>query len=205
MSLILLLALAAPAPPERTPAPPPPPDLEPLAARLLSMDPPPAALPLPSDGLLTAVRRVALRWEILDERERRYILVCNQDFQYDVKLLHRRYLELADAPPLYDCMRFPDRNLVNDLLTFNRAYKAHLEGRQEIELCNAWQLRQMILETDALYAAYDLVRDAKADYYYVTVRRQALKKLKALIGDQAFYSGQLPPHVPVWRFTRIDD
>ena len=34
--------------------------------------------------------------------------------------------------------------------------------------------------------------------------QEALKKLKDAIGDQAYYSGCLPPHVPVWRFGRID-
>ena len=62
----------------------------------------------------------------------------------------------------------------------------------------------MLLEADRLYQIWDLVRDNRCDYYYVTVRRQALKKLKEMIGDQAYYSGQLPPHVPVWQFARID-
>jgi hypothetical protein len=35
----------------------------------------------------------------------------------------------------------------------------------------------------------------------VTVRRQALKKLKEMIGDDAYTLGELPPYVPVWRFT----
>ena len=48
-------------------------------------------------------------------------------------------------------------------------------------------------------------RHAACEYYYVTVRRQALKKLKEMIGDQAYYSGSLPPHVPVWRFARGDN
>ena len=46
------------------------------------------------------------------------------------------------------------------------------------------------------------VRDARSEYYYVTVRRQALVLLRHLAGNHAFYSGQLPPHVPIWRFSR---
>jgi hypothetical protein len=38
----------------------------------------------------------------------------------------------------------------------------------------------------------------------VTVRRQALKKLRETVGEDAYWSGCLPPHVPVWRFARID-
>jgi hypothetical protein len=35
------------------------------------------------------------------------------------------------------------------------------------------------------------------------VRRQALKQLRTLIGAEAYYTGQLPPHVPLWRFEEI--
>ena len=90
------------------------------------------------------------------------------------------------------------------MLAFNRAYRQHLDNRQAMELSNAWELHEMLVEADRLYQIWDLVRDTRCDYYYVTVRRQALKKLKELIGDQAYYSGCLPPHVPVWRFDRID-
>ena len=133
-----------------------------------------------------------------------YVLTRGEDFPSDLKLLRRRYADLCDAPPLYDCMRFPDRSLVNDMLAFNRAYRQHLDNRQSMELSNAWELHEMLLEADRLYQIWDLVRDTRCDYYYVTVRRQALKKLKEMIGDQAYYSGSLPPHVPVWQFARID-
>ena len=86
-------------------------------------------------------------------------------------------------------MSFPDRTLINDMLAFNRAYRQHLDNRQAMELSNAWELHEMLLEADRLYQIWDLVRDTRCDYYYVTVRRQALKKLKELIGDQAYYSG----------------
>ena len=36
------------------------------------------------------------------------------------------------------------------------------------------------------------------------LRRGALKKLREAVGDEAYYSGHLPPHVPVWRFAQID-
>jgi len=38
----------------------------------------------------------------------------------------------------------------------------------------------------------------------VTVRRGALKKLQDMVGSEAYFSGKLPPHVPVWRFQRIE-
>jgi hypothetical protein len=101
-------------------------------------------------------------------------------------------------------MRFPDRALINDLLSFNRSYRQHLDSRQSIEKTYWWELHEAVQEADRLYQLWDTVRDARCDYYYVTVRRQALKKVRETVGAQAYYSGCLPPHVPVWRFTRID-
>ena len=150
------------------------------------------------------MQAVALHWEILDRRELRYVLTRSEDFTDDLKLLRKRHADLADAPPLHDCMRFPDRTLINDLLAFNRAYRQHLDSQQALEVTYWWEYHEMLQEADRLYQVWDTVRDARCDYYYVTVRRQALKKLRDNVGDQAYFSGCLPPHVPIWRFSHID-
>jgi hypothetical protein len=151
-----------------------------------------------------AVQKLALKWEILDPREVRYVLARPEDFAADLKLLQRRYHELAHAPPVADCQRFPDRAVVSDLLAFNRAYRQNMDARQAVELVHWWEFREAVQEADRLYQIWDNVRDARCDYYYVTVRRHALQKLRDAIGPEAYYAGTLPPHVPVWRFQRID-
>jgi hypothetical protein len=154
--------------------------------------------------LRAALQELAVDWEILDPREVRYVLAREEDFESDLNLLRRRYQELNDAPPLNDCLRFPDRATINDLLSFNRAYRQHIDVRQPAEPARYWELRTALQETDELYLVWDTARDARCDYYYVTVRRQALKKLRDLIGMDAYYSGQMPPYVPLWRFQKID-
>ncbi|HEX5269656.1 MAG TPA: hypothetical protein VFW33_04170 [Gemmataceae bacterium] len=151
-----------------------------------------------------AAQQLALKWEILDPREVRYVLARPEDFAADLKLLQRRYHELANAPPVADCLRFPDRATVSDLLAFNRAYRQQMDARQAVELVHWWEYREAVQEADKLYQVWDNVRDARCDYYYVTVRRHALQKLREAIGPEAYYAGCLPPHVPVWRFQRID-
>jgi hypothetical protein len=127
--------------------------------------------------LQPALQAVAVGWEILDPREARYVLTRPKDFAADLQLLRRRYHDLADAPPLQDALRFPSRDLINELLAFNRAYRQHLTGRQSLELTSWWELHETLQEADRLYQIWDAVRDARCDYYYVTVRSQALKKL----------------------------
>jgi hypothetical protein len=66
-------------------------------------------------------------------------------------------------------------------------------------MMHADELRTIVAETDWLYRIYDALRDARCEYFYVTYRRQALAQLRDLVGMEAYYSGQLPPHVPLWR------
>jgi hypothetical protein len=162
-------------------------------------DPPPNF-----EALQPILQHLAVQWEILDAREIRYVLARAEDFQADMKLLRRRYRNLSDAPRLHECERLPDRTIVNDMLTFNRAYRQFLVIRQPLDLIHGDELRTALNETDRLYQIWDAVRDARCNYYYVTVRRQALKQLREMVGVDAFYRGYLPPHVPVWRFPEID-
>jgi hypothetical protein len=154
--------------------------------------------------LARSLREVALHWEILDPREASYLMTGPEGFEGDVRVLQRRYQELADAPPAIDALRFPVRELVCELLTFNRAYHTHLLRRREAEGKGQQDLDDALTEADQLYHIYDLVRDARSDFYYVSVRRQALLALRQAIGWPDYASGLLPPHVPVWRFARRD-
>ena len=177
-----------------------------LAAALLTTTvvPEPAKLQALYPSIRAPLQALALRWEILDPRELKYVLARPEDFPSDLSLLRRRYHDLAHAPAVADCARFPERSVVNDLLSFNRAYRQSVDVRQPVELLHWGELRLAIQETDRLYQIWDTVRDARCDYYYVTVRRQALKRLRELIGDEAYYNATLPPCVPLWRFQCID-
>jgi hypothetical protein len=178
-----------------------------LALALLTAPPDTAVLADARDvhaALRPTLQTLAVQLEILDPREVRYILARAEDFTSDLNLLRRRYRDLNDAPLLHDCHRLPDRATVNELLSFNRAYRQHLDVRQPVELAHWWEVRAILQETDQLYQIWDTVRDARCEYYYVTVRRQALKRLREALGDEAYFSGRLPPHVPLWRFQQID-
>jgi hypothetical protein len=178
-----------------------------LAAALLTTPPDAITLSDPASvhkELAPAIRHLALAWEILDTRENRYVLSQPQDFAADLKLLQGRYRELRNAPCLEECNRFPARALVNDMMAFNRAYRNDLVTRLALDTIHEDELRAALAETDHLYRVWDAVRDARCDYYYITVRRQALAQLRDLIGAQAYYSGDLPPHVPLWRFPIFD-
>jgi hypothetical protein len=148
-----------------------------------------------------AIHKTAIEWELMDPREERYLLATREDFEADLNLLRKRYVELLDAPKLSECQRLPDRRVVNELLKFNRAYRKHLEERQVWEPDRSDRLFAAMQETDRLYRQWDAIRDAQCDFYYVSVRRAALKKLRDAIGADEFNTGHMPPYVPDWRFA----
>jgi hypothetical protein len=148
-----------------------------------------------------AVHKTAIEWELMDPRETRYVMATRDDFDADLNMLRKRYVDLAGAPKLSECQRLPDRRTVSELLKFNRAYRKHLEEREVWETDRSDVLFAAIQETDRLYRAWDAIRDAQCDFYYVTVRRTALKKLRDTIGAEAFSTGHMPPYVPDWRFA----
>jgi hypothetical protein len=154
-------------------------------------------------GLRLPLRVLAIDLEILDTRELRYVLARPEDFVSDLNLLRRRYHELATAPMADDAARFPERTTVNELLAFNRRYRQLIDVRKPLELVHGWELRLALQETDRLYQVWDKVRDARCPYYYVTVRRQALKRLRELVGEDSYYSGSLPPCVPLLCFREV--
>src|SRR5262249_35700076 len=108
--------------------------------------------------LKNTLQALAVQWEILDQREVHYILARPEDFQNDLNLLRRRFRDLANAPALNDSQRFPDRETINDLLAFNRAYRQNLTNRQPVELVRCWELRTAMQETEHLYQVWDTVR-----------------------------------------------
>lgn len=177
-----------------------------LAAALLSA-PPGTPDPLPTaerwPNIQAALHQTAVDWEILDPREVQFMLTRIEDFKDDLTILRRRQATLRDAPRVIDAGRLPDRQTVNELIQFNRAYRKHLETRQLWETDRAGLIREAVTETDRLYKVWDAVQDARCDFYYITVRRQALLKLKELIGPEAYATCDLPPPVPDWRFNEV--
>src|SRR5262249_24018854 len=149
--------------------------------------------------LAADLEAIALHLELLDPREVKYTLVKADEFERDLKELQTRFAALADAPSLAECRRLPSREVAGDLLASNRAYRESLSHRLAVDVIHAEELRAALHQTDQLYRVWDLVRDARSEGYYVRSRREAVQQLRELVGPHAFYSGQLPPHVPLWR------
>lgn len=173
-----------------------------LAAALLTTAPD-LACPLDLGALellRPALMQLALDAELVDPREEPLLQAQSRDVAGDVRVLQNRWQELLLAPHLEECQRFPSRSVINELLSFNRAYRNDLLTRMNLDTLHAEELRSAVQETDQLHRLWNLLRDARCEFYYVTVRRQSLRQFRDLVGCVAFDRGQLPPHVPFWHF-----
>lgn len=166
----------------------------------------PVGTPIPSledfDWLQvqSAVHRVAIDWEIMDQREKKYLIVNQRDFQDDLDRLRTRYADLQGAPRLIDVTRFPNRDVVNKKIEENRSMRRDVDQRRHLETDRASGFRSAMYEIDELHEVWNALLHAKCEFYYVDVRRKALKKLLALLGTEAYATATLPPAVPIWRF-----
>lgn len=151
-----------------------------------------------------AVWTTAINWEIMDPRETNFLFNRFEDMKSDLDVLRKRHQDLKGAPRVGDSNRFPNRTAVNEMITFNRALRTHIDGRQHLETDRGDTYRAMLRETDDLFKVWDAVRDSRCDSFYVTTRRLALKRLRDMIGADAYYAGNLPPYVPTWRFQEKD-
>ena len=153
--------------------------------------------------LQPAILALALDAEILDPREEPLLQGMSKDAVGDVAVLRKRFDALANAPMLAECACFPERKVVEDFLTFNRDYRRYLLAQLETDAVRAEELRTALQELDQRFHLWSTVRDARCTFYYVTVRRQALQQIRDLVGSEAYYRGQMPPHVPIWHFPRL--
>ena len=109
---------------------------------------------------------------------------------------------MHNAPLLEERERFPPLKLVEQLVSHNRSYRKELEDRLAIDPLHAEELRAAIDEAEHLFRIWETLRDAVTEHYYVDFRRQALDRLRDQVGLTAFYRGDMPPALPIWRFPR---
>lgn len=131
------------------------------------------------------LRDVAIKMELLDRAESRYILADLKDFQIDINVIRDRYIKCKNYPLSNESNGFPKPNELKELIDFNRGYKNYLDKLIEF----GYDVdREIIKELDCHYYAIDNLRDSMVLYYNVISRREYLYKYKMYVGDEAFYS-----------------
>ena len=155
-------------------------------------------------ALLLMLQQMALRLELLDPREAKYMLNRPENLRHDLGTILQRWEDLQDAPLVEDSLRFPSRNAALAALEQNRLYKTHLENRLSLNAANEEWLLDVVGETNQLQQVWDAICYARNENNYVSERRRNLLRLRELLGHEAYYAADLPPPVPWWRFEVHD-
>lgn len=112
----------------------------------------------------------------------------------------------APAPPPVEVGQFPRRDAVAAALYLNMRYGNHLHERihSGLERHRTGTLTVANVETQQLRKCWNLldtVTDPSLDADY---RRFWAGKLRQMIGERAYWRGEIPPPVPLWRFRSMD-
>jgi len=164
-----------------------------LAVAILLGDP-----EVPVDPRLSYLRPhvelIALEWELLDPTEPEGATL---------KEIQQRQRRLDGAPLAADVLRFPTGDTARSYRELTWAYKQWLETRQAGYPASGDDYRELIEEAEGIHWVWGLVVSARADNYCWTVR-EYLRELRDAIGECRYYSMDLPPPLPFWRFRRVE-
>lgn len=165
-----------------------------LAAILITSPPNEATAKSPWVDLIKPTLRVTcIDLQIVDPKD-----VTSFDLD-DVRNANEKF---RSYPLLEEVNRFPSKKQIAELLTLNRHYRGQLVLRLIVDAIHEEDIRAAIIETDQLYTIWDHLRDANCEYYYVSVRRSALRTARELVGDESFYLGYMPPAIPIRHLPR---
>ena len=118
----------------------------------------------------------------------------------ELETLQKWWQELKDAPYADDAKRFPGWQVARSNCDWNRMYYSHLDALLPIYYSNIGKsedIRAAKRQLDYLYKVWKAVEQSNLGYMPIRSRREALQELRSLIGEEAYYSGKLPSHVPL--------
>lgn len=154
-----------------------------LYALLLILYP---SLPVPSDpppGAFAALQRQAMALDLVGTSE------TWGEWTFEVDWCRRTYEHVRDCPPSHDAQRFTHLDATGWLswLHAAREHASHAELWRTWER-DYWHERRVTI--DRHIEAWYAVKDCRS--YPVSCRRQALGRLRDLIGPDAYYAGRMP-------------
>lgn len=113
--------------------------------------------------------------------------------------------DLADAPPAWDRYRFPDSPAAEWALRFNARFAENIgrEREQWPEERHQAVFDVTLREAAALREAWSALAWAQWHTRSEWRRRLDLKRLRDLIGREAYEAGVMPEVVPSWRCREL--
>jgi len=146
-----------------------------------------------------SLKQIAFRSELVGPHER-----WITDFRSELSYVRRHGRELLDSPPISDCTWLPPYAVAQDCRRFNLSYQRSLELRRQVLLHRQEEWTEALCEAQYLGEVWRRIETATCPSNSWVCRRRGLQQLREILGPEAYYSGQLPPCVPVWRFQLVE-
>ena len=119
---------------------------------------------------------------------------ANYPFRSGVQWCSHTLLTLKDCPPSTDSGNFPPAEWCDHELARNAAHVRNLEVLADFNPSRWGEYQASILAAGERATVWYAARDAQRGH--VASRRDALGRLKRLVGEADYYAGRLPPGVP---------
>jgi len=171
-----------------------------LLTALLILSPVVPTMPHHVPGAMwQSLKRIALRTEVVGPDER-----WIDDYRSELNYVRRHTRELREAPSLGDALSLPPSSVSREGRCFNLNYQRNLELRRNLALHRQEELDEALQDAKHLATIWALVDTAACSSQSWVCRRMALMRLREMLGPDAYYSGTIPPYVPLWRFEMMD-
>jgi hypothetical protein len=170
-------------------------------AVLLGSGEPPAQPPCP----LWCAKAAAVDMEVMDADSP----MLDPDYQPwsdAIATLRARVIDLADAPRLADAALLPPvtvcawgRNSLDERIAW---WESRIAGGIDL-----WDVRHQQVVLDSLRerrAVWNAACYGSDPDSAVWLRRDHLRELRRLLGDEAYYGDRLPPALEAWMFGPVD-
>lgn len=117
------------------------------------------------------------------------------NFNTELQWAWDAYRQLQGAPPSGDIARWPDQQYASSCMMLSNEYKDWLEAKQAGYSCYYLETYNLLVETRQRCEIWNAVYALGYDTTSLYGKRLGLKRLKELLGDEAYWAGTLP----AWR------
>lgn len=150
------------------------------------------------------VQQYFIREQVLDIDEAHNFCQFDKGFLADLQVMFNRQIELTGVPRIEAVMVFGiDKASCNELLMFNHRHEKYLRNMRKLYPSQEKLYSRIIKDNKRRYDIYNRIYDCYRLEYLIMDRRFSLRDLRNLIGEENFYAGRLPDHVPFQYFTEV--
>lgn len=113
------------------------------------------------------------------------------------------YTPKPTDPPGSDRHHFPHLHICQENVKFSKQYIQHIEFQQCLYPHLFKEYDKILKDAEWCHRCWSRLEYVQMKPWNETSDRCFLGKIREMVGEEAYYGGQMPPHVPIWHFQKI--